>query len=114
MTYEREKLLIDTIISIYDATCSDVDQIILMPSIHKAFADYNELRDTAPAELDPRTGRPFGDHGTANDAIEFALDDPKSVLDRDLCNMEGFLKSWRCGNLDEFPEFYQWLKEQGR
>ena len=56
--------------------------------------------------LDPRTGRPWGDHGTANDAIEFALD-----VDDDC---ETFLREWRTGSLDEWPEYYQWLKEKGR
>ena len=31
--------------------------------------------------IDKRTGRPYGDHGTAADAIEFALDDPKGEID---------------------------------
>jgi hypothetical protein len=54
---------------------------------------------------DPRTGRPFGDHGTANDAIEYALD---VVMDED-CDCSGFLRAWREGDLGDWPEFYEWL-----
>jgi hypothetical protein len=57
--------------------------------------------------IDPRTGRPFGDHGTGAQAIEFALDH----TDHDLGNMEAFLIAWREGGaFEEWPEFYTWLK----
>jgi len=59
---------------------------------------------------DPRTGRPIGDHGTALDAIRFVLD--KS--DSDPVNQVDFLRAWCEGALDEWPEFYDWLKSQGR
>lgn len=55
--------------------------------------------------LDPRTGRPFGDHGTAEQAIDFAI----SVADTEA---EAFLRSWQQGDLDEWPEFYVWLAHQ--
>lgn len=51
---------------------------------------------------DPSTGRPFGDHGTAQDAIDFAVD----ILAGE---HHTFLKCWREGNLTEWPEFYHWL-----
>lgn len=54
---------------------------------------------------DPRTGRPWGDHGTAMQAINFAFD--QLSVERDT-----FLKSWREGDLDEWPEFYEWLRTQ--
>lgn len=57
---------------------------------------------------DPRTGRPLGDHGTANQAINYVL----SRADLG-CPAKDFLKCWREGDLDEWPEFYVWLKEQG-
>lgn len=75
------------------------------------------LTDTMPRaydiSVDPRTGRPLGDHGTANDAIEFALEH----TDGDLANMEAFLRDWREGAVfHEWPEFYSWLRrrEAGR
>ena len=53
---------------------------------------------------DLRTGRPVGDHGTANDAIDFALD--FAVCDQPV----EFLKDWREGAAyEEWPEFYTWL-----
>lgn len=54
--------------------------------------------------LDPRTGRAIGDHGTALQAIDFATE-------YYLCpEPDAFLKSWKEGSLDEWPEFYEWLK----
>jgi hypothetical protein len=50
---------------------------------------------------DPHTGRPFGDHGTANQAIDFALSEAHETYE--------FLKAWREGDLEEWPEFYVWL-----
>lgn len=57
-------------------------------------------------KIDERTGRPFGDHGTANQAIDFVLDGPG-----DFYEAGEFLSSWREGDLDEWPEYYLWLKE---
>lgn len=59
--------------------------------------------------IDPRTGRAWGDHGTASEALEYALDHG----DGDLCNMEAFLRCWREGDLEEWPEFYSWLNRAG-
>lgn len=61
-------------------------------------------------EIDKTTGRPFGDHGTGSDAIEYALfhinDDGEKI---------DFLNEWMVGGAqDEWPEFYSWLKKQGR
>jgi len=52
---------------------------------------------------DPRTGRAIGDHGTANQAIEYAVhhaDEP-----------DAFLRGWQQGDLDEWPEYYAWLTQ---
>jgi hypothetical protein len=57
--------------------------------------------------IDPRTDRPNGDHGTANDAINYTL----SGADLG-CPAEDFLRCWREGDLDEWPEFYAWLRKQ--
>lgn len=55
--------------------------------------------------IDPRTGRPWGDHGSAHLAIEYVLS-PGVDLG---CPAEDFLGRWREGCLDEWPEFYDWL-----
>jgi hypothetical protein len=64
--------------------------------------------EAAPAAIDPRTGRPFGDHGPAALAIEFAVDRVDGPGEG-----EDFLRAWREGSLDEWPEFYEFLTEQG-
>lgn len=61
------------------------------------------------ASIDSRTGRPFGDHGTGTDAIEFALSSDSAPGEG-----EDFLRAWQYGDLDEWPEFYQWLEKNGR
>jgi hypothetical protein len=45
------------------------------------------------------------DHGTADQAIEFALMHKSAAwtLERE------FLAAWREGDLDEWPEYYDWL-----
>lgn len=58
--------------------------------------------------IDPRTGRPIGDHGTALQAINFALDKTGLAPEQ----TEIFLWGWREGNLDDWPDFYEWLKTQ--
>lgn len=61
------------------------------------------MGDLKADSVDPKTARPYGDHGSAEDAIRYALDvegeDP-----------ETFLRCWREGRLDEWPEFYVWLR----
>lgn len=54
---------------------------------------------------DPKTGRPFGDHGPAQAAIDFLLDHRQAPGEE-----TEFLRAWREGDLDEWPEFYSWLK----
>lgn len=59
--------------------------------------------------IDPRTNRPLGDHGTANDAIEFAMDVLPN-LTNGCPEADTFLRAWREGDaFDEWPEFYEWL-----
>lgn len=57
------------------------------------------------APIDPRTGRPAGDHGTALQAIQYAVEWERLEADT-------FLKCWLEGDLDEWPEFYEWLKKE--
>lgn len=59
---------------------------------------------TEDQKLDPRTGRMFGDHGTAAQAIEFLLDVQQAPGEE-----TEFLRAWRQGDLDEWPEYYEWL-----
>lgn len=54
--------------------------------------------------IDRRTGRPLGDHGTCLQAINYALDVEGSG------EAVEFLRAWREGDLEEWPEFYAWLK----
>lgn len=51
---------------------------------------------------DPRTGRAVGNHGTAVQAIDYALGQTAG-------DVETFLRAWREGSLEEWPEFYAWL-----
>lgn len=66
----------------------------------------------APEEsyIDPRTGRPLGDHGTALQAINWALHHAGS----DLGELHAFLTNWLEGNLDQWPEYYAWLANGAR
>lgn len=57
--------------------------------------------------VDPRTGRPIGDHGTALQAMQFATESYIAMSQE-----REFLKGWVEGNLDEWPEFYEWLKKE--
>ena len=55
------------------------------------------------------TGTP-GDHGTALQAIEFVLD---LANHRIVAGQEReFFNAWVQGDLDDWPEFYQWLEKQ--
>lgn len=65
--------------------------------------------DADASLFDPRTDRPLGDHGTAEQVIDYILQ-PRVDLG---CPAEDFLKCWREGDLDEWPEFYDWLAQQG-
>lgn len=63
-----------------------------------------------PKHIDPETGRPVGDHGTGEQAIDWVLNHSG---DSDLYNMEAFLKCWNEGSAyEEWPEYYVWLKTQ--
>ena len=80
-----------------------------VPMERVATLDDLEGREPPPQThvvgIDRRTGRAFGDHGTAMQAVDFALD--HLSVERDT-----FLKCWREGDLDEWPEFYRWLANQ--
>lgn len=68
--------------------------------------------EVAGPRIDPNTGRPLGDHGTANDALEWMWDHSGDV---DPGNQAAFLECWRDGSaFEEWPEYYVWMKENGR
>ena len=48
-------------------------------------------------------GRSLSDHGTAEMAIDYALDHEPDM------DPGTFLRKWREGDLSEWPEFYVWL-----
>lgn len=48
------------------------------------------------------------DHGTYEDIVTFAL----NVHDDRLQTYE-LLEAWNEGNLEEWPEYYEWLEKQG-
>ncbi len=57
--------------------------------------------------FDPRTGRRYGDHGTAAEALEWILGPGD---DNDPANTVEFLRAWDEGRAwEEWPEFYCWL-----
>ena len=55
---------------------------------------------------DPSTGLPWGDHGTANEAIDWAVDY--------LVGVKGpFLRAWRIGDAArDWPGYYGWLRSR--
>jgi hypothetical protein len=48
------------------------------------------------------------DHGTANDAIEYALAGNNAAWTQETV----FLTAWQEGDLEQWPEFYEWLDAQ--
>ena len=52
------------------------------------------------------TGLPVGDHGTAAEAIDWALDHDRDGIT--------FLEAWRMGQTNRFddPDYYAWLIER--
>lgn len=57
-----------------------------------------------PPALDPATGRPFGDLGTADDALAFVLDNAGDDIEA-----LSFLRYWDAGDVRAWPTFYPWL-----
>lgn len=65
----------------------------------------------AEKRIDPRTGFPVGFHGGYSHAVDYALDADRH--ESDPANQLAFLQCWREGNLDEWPEYYDWLRSIG-
>lgn len=65
-----------------------------------------EEEQAAPALPDPKTGRKAGDHGTAQDVVDFLLAQESDIPPGE---ETAFLQGWRDGDLGEWPEFYDWL-----
>ena len=55
--------------------------------------------------LDERTGFAVGFHGGYSHAVDYALDH----MEQDPGNQVDFLRAWREGNLEEWPEYYEHL-----
>ncbi len=51
--------------------------------------------------------RKLGDHGTAQQAIDFLLTHRQAPGEE-----TSFLRGWTHGDLIEWPEFYEWLDKQ--
>lgn len=69
-----------------------------------ASAGAQPAPDDAETRIDPRTGFPLGEHGTAQQAIDWLLDVNRDGQERE------FLSVWRDGGAwQEWPEFYEWL-----
>lgn len=49
-------------------------------------------------------------HGEATDAIDYALEGGNDAWTQET----EFLRCWREGNLDDWPDFYRWLKARQR
>lgn len=59
-------------------------------------------------KYDLRTGLPMGEHGTAIEALEWALDAGDRI--REVDSAEDFMKYWREGGaMYDWPEYYKWL-----
>lgn len=105
----QSKIILDELSVRHAASPVGYIQETLRLPLVELFDRRDEKNPNEEMTEDPRTGRPLGDHGTAVQAIDFALEH---------CNEwgpgegEDFLRHWREGSLDEWPEFYEWLKEQ--
>lgn len=59
--------------------------------------------------IDPKTGREWDDYGELDEAVKWIL---HVSSDTDPANLHEFLLGWEEGDLDEWPEYYQWLKDK--
>lgn len=85
--------------------CSKTRSDIAASSIFKLNGKPVSFGDPAWERYDPDTGRTFGDHGTAVQAMEWAFNN--GGLEWDIVD---FLGAWRDGSAwEEWPEFYEWL-----
>lgn len=85
--------------------CSKSRSDIAAPSILKLNGQSVSFADPVWERYDENTGRPFGDHGTATQALEWAIQNGSGNWDA-----MDFLLAWRDGSAwEEWPEFYEWL-----
>jgi hypothetical protein len=67
---------------------------------------HREHDEVTTEAIDPRTGMPFGDHGSLEEALEWALD-----VEEDSLGSVTFLRAWREGSaFEEWQDFYLWLR----
>lgn len=85
--------------------CSKTRNDIASSTIFKLNGKPVSFLDPPWEHYDPNTGRPYGDHGTANQALEWC-----SQTHGDGFDTSDFLGAWRDGSAwEEWPEFYEWL-----
>lgn len=85
--------------------CSKTRDDIAASSIFKLNGEPVSFADPAWERYDADTGRPYGDHGTATQALEWAFTHEGGDWDA-----MDFLRAWRDGSAwEEWPEFYEWL-----
>lgn len=89
-----------------NAICSKTRNDISASCIHKLNGKPVSFLDPPWEHYDPNTGRPFGDHGSAEQALHWISENG----DGDPANDQEFLRAWRDGEAwEEWPEFYKWL-----
>lgn len=89
--------------------CSKTRSDISARCIFKLNGQPVSFGDPPWERYDPDTGRPMGDHGTASQAMHWAMDAGDRV--REVDDVEEFMRAWRDGSAwEEWPEFYEWLE----
>ena len=79
-------------------------------NIRKVNGAHQTFIDPPWEKYDPRTGRPFGNHGSANEAHLWGLEIGDRF--REVDDFETFIKVWQEGSaFEEWPEFYRWLNK---
>lgn len=87
--------------------CCKTRNDISARSIFKLNGQPVSFADPPWEKYDPNTGRPFGDHGTAAQALEWISHN----VDSDALDQLAFLEAWREGGAwEEWPDFYHWLQ----
>ena len=78
---------------------------------YRFFKTAGEREIVRRLAFDVRTGRPFGDHGTALNAVEFIVERREHTPGEEAA----FLAAWLEGRtLDEWPDYYAWLRNRER
>ncbi len=81
--------------------------LLINPAMQDVVAWWH---DRKPVPVHPGTGRPFGDHGSGTDVMEYALYHMDDADDKMIFIYDIFHGVW---HVDHKP-YYDWLREQGR